>query len=67
MISLTQILLVIVITVLTGLLVVIGIQVVNILKEVRLSLQKMNQMILYLKECHKIQKRNQVIDVWSNR
>ena len=45
MISLTQVLLIIVITILTALLVVIGIQVVNILKEVRLSLQKMNQIL----------------------
>ncbi len=43
--DITQILLLVVISVLTILLVVIGIQVVHILKEIRKSLQKMNKML----------------------
>ncbi len=45
MITLTQVVLVLVISILTTLLVVIGIQVVKILQEMRLGMQKMNRIL----------------------
>ena len=45
MVDLSQVLLVIVITILTALLTVIGVQIVYILREVRRSLEKMNKML----------------------
>jgi len=45
MIDLAQFLLVVVIVILTGLLVIIGLQVVNILKEFRRSIEKINKIL----------------------